>query len=387
LANNSNFTKANLDQLKPRLMRYFVIDGKTPNLRLYIYPTGVKTFIVYRKVMGRPERIKIGRFGDLTIEQARRKAVEINASIALGGNPNAAKKAERSEVTFKGLYEQYYSEHLLMHTKRPEENRKIIVLHTFPAIGNKKESEITADVMIKLHASIGIESGKSIANKVVNLTGAAFNHGIKRGLCKNNPCTSVKRFKEYGRDRFFSQNELKLFHEALGKESQLFRDYFLILLNTGARKSNVMAMRWSEIDIDLKRWRIGEANAKNDDVNITPLNNFSLDILKRRKCSNEALATPSQWVFPSERIDGPLKEPKRAYARIKKHMNVDNIVIHDLRRTLGSYMAISGASLLMIGTALNHKSERSTKIYARLSQNPVLKAMNVATELMNVNAV
>jgi hypothetical protein len=39
----------------------------------------------------------------------------------------------------------------------------------------------------------------------------------------------------------------------------------------------------------------------------------------------------------------------------------------------------------MIGAALNHKSERSTKIYARLSQNPVLDAMNAASEVMNKN--
>lgn len=88
------------------------------------------------------------------------------------------------------------------------------------------------------------------------------------------------------------------------------------------------------------------------------------------------------FVFPGESMDGYLKDPKRAFERIKKRMEVSDFRMHDLRRTLGSYMAISGASLPMIGKALNHKSQVSTAIYARLAHDAVADAIETATNAM-----
>ena len=86
----------------------------------------------------------------------------------------------------------------------------------------------------------------------------------------------------------------------------------------------------------------------------------------------------SPFVFPGNGKKGHLDDPKRAFDRIRKRMNADNFRMHDLRRTLGSYMAINGISLPVIGKALNHKSQVSTAIYARLSQQPVEDAVNMA---------
>ena len=84
-------------------------------------------------------------------------------------------------------------------------------------------------------------------------------------------------------------------------------------------------------------------------------------------------------MFPGDNVFTHLKDPKRAFERIKTRMNINDIRIHDLRRTLGSYMAINGSSLPVISSALNHKSRASTEIYARLSQTPVIDAINLAT--------
>lgn len=59
-------------------------------------------------------------------------------------------------------------------------------------------------------------------------------------------------------------------------------------------------------------------------------------------------------------------------------MGVSDITIHDLRRTLGSYMAINNTSMPIIAQALNHRCQTSTEIYARLSQEPVAKAVAAA---------
>lgn len=141
-------------------------------------------------------------------------------------------------------------------------------------------------------------------------------------------------------------------------------------------------MQWTHIDFDLKRWRLPETLTKNKDVNIILLTQVVLEILIRRKAKNLRLESPSLFVFPSNGKAGHLNDPKKSFERIRNRMGTSDIRIHDLRRTLASYMAISGASLPIIGKALNHKSQNSTAIYARLSLNPVSYAVDKAVEVM-----
>jgi integrase len=379
-----NFTKQSIEALLPADKRYSVSDTKANHLYLTIFPSGTKTFVLYRKIKGQPQQIKIGRYVDISIEQARKQAFKYNAVIGSGGDPIKERNDKRDEITFKDLYEHYFNQHALLHTKRPNDNKKMLEGHVFPKIGHRKLSDITAEKIRQIHASIGTESGTGGANRVITVVNAIFNFGIKNGYFKlANPCFGLKKFKEFSRDRFLSRAEVKLFSEALNQETDLFRDYFLILLYTAARKSNVLSMQWSDIDLDLKRWRISEKQSKNNDVNVVHLSEEALLILHVRKEINNALLSPSRYVFPSNVVDGHLKDPKKSFQRIKDRMNVQDIRIHDLRRTLASYMAISGVSLPIIGKALNHKSQDSTAIYARLDNRPVLDAINMATQVMS----
>jgi integrase len=79
---------------------------------------------------------------------------------------------------------------------------------------------------------------------------------------------------------------------------------------------------------------------------------------------------------------GHLVEPKKAWKRLLDRAGLSNLRIHDLRRTLGSWQAKTGASLLVIGKSLNHKSTQSTAIYARLDLEPVRESINLATTAM-----
>lgn len=381
--NNVTFKKESINQLVPSEKRYHITDSKIPGLQLVVYPTGVKTFVLYRKIQGIPERVKIGRYPDITIEQARKQAQRLASVITLGGNPHKDKIAERREMTFKDLYNEYYQHHALKFTKRPLDNKKMMEHQVFPIFGNHKISNITSDKIRHLHSKIGENRTGATANRMVAIISAVFNFGIREKIidCVN-PCTAVRKYKTVSRDRFLNFQELEAFYIALEEENDLFRDFFKILLFTGARKTNVLNMRWADINMDLKRWRIPENETKNGDINIVPLSESALNILKNRAYLNINSKAPSPYVFPGESQDGYLKDPKRAFNRIRKRMKIYDIRIHDLRRTMGSYMAISGASLPMIGKALNHKSQVSTAIYARLSQDPVLEAVNMASKLL-----
>lgn len=252
-----------------------------------------------------------------------------------------------------------------------------------PKIGYVKLSDITRQRMKELHLKQGEARGKIQANKVLNIASAVFNFGIREGYFKGeNPCRHIRRFKSVSRDRFLNGDELRLFFEALTEEETIYQDFFMLCLFVGARKTTMLRMKYGDICFDLKRWRLSETETKNGDVNIHALPDAAIDILKRRSEQNKLSVAPSLYVFPGDGKDGHLVDPKKSFARIKKRMGVYDFRIHDLRRTLGSYMAIGNASLPIIGKALNHKSQVSTEIYARLCYDPILNAVNGATNLM-----
>jgi len=88
------------------------------------------------------------------------------------------------------------------------------------------------------------------------------------------------------------------------------------------------------------------------------------------------------FVFPGDGVTGHIVEPKKAWATLLKTAGIEDLRIHDLRRTLGSWQARTGASLPIIGKSLNHKTHQATAIYARLDLDPVRQSVNTATAAM-----
>ena len=95
---------------------------------------------------------------------------------------------------------------------------------------------------------------------------------------------------------------------------------------------------------------------------------------------NKYLTKKNEWVFPSNSKSGHLSDPKKPWQRILKQAGISDLRIHDLRRSLGSWQASTGASLAIIGKTLAHRNVNTTAIYARLNIDPVRDAMNKATQ-------
>ncbi len=188
----------------------------------------------------------------------------------------------------------------------------------------------------------------------------------------------MRRFHETTRERFLNDKELKRLFRALASEPEPFRSFFLLLLLTGARKGNVQAMRWQDVDLDSRLWRIPNHQSKNREPLTVVLSPESVEILRRRR----AVVNGADYVFPDRGKTGHIVEPKSAWQHVVKRANLNDCRMHDLRRTLGSWQAAGGASLLIIGKSLGHKSESATRIYARLAVDPVRESVEKATTAM-----
>lgn len=377
--NKINFTKAALDglNLPEQGKRAYYYDTKTRGLGISITSAGAKSFIVYRWLHGKPERVTLGRYPDMSIEQARGKAAAVNAAIFQGENPADKSRADRAEMTLDNLKDEYLSR-CADFNKRPDKPRNNYRLY-LAQWGKRKLSSIRPHEVQALHAKIGRENGKVTANIALKLLHVMFNKAINewRIWKGDNPAHGIKKFPEKSRDRFLQADELPKFLQAVEAEpNDTIRDYILMSLLTGARKANVLAMRWEEISFERCEWRIPDT--KNGTPQTVPLMLEAIEILRARL---ERYGS-AYYVFPGIGRTGHLAEPKKGWDRILKTAGIAELRIHDLRRTLGSWQARTGASLTIIGKSLNHKSPMTTSIYARLDLDPVRASMEKATSAM-----
>jgi len=375
MANKINFTKQSIENLPipskdKRQAVYY--DTNQKGLCVIITYGGTKTYYLYRKFKGRPLKIKLGNAEELTVATARKNANDAITELNSGENPNDKLRKERKEYTLGKLFEEYMTRYSKVHKKSWKYDEREIpkfLGHWF----NRKLSEITHQEIRKLHEMTFSDSGKYQANRILERIKAMYNKAIEWGYATQNPANGIKKYKENKRDRFLQPNEIKAFFESLEQEpNKVARDYFKILLFTGARKSNVLAMRWNEINFELRIWRIPET--KNGEPLEVPLIPYAIDVLK-------SIERTSEWVFPSETSEnGHFADPKRPWKRILERANIKDLRIHDIRRTLASYQAITGTSLSIIGKTLGHKSVDATQIYARLNNDPVRSSMELAVD-------
>lgn len=240
--------------------------------------------------------------------------------------------------------------------------------------------------IIELHIEITKNNGLYVANRVIEFLRAMFNWKIDNQNWEyGNPASRIKLNKETSRDRYIKKNEKERFIESLDSEpNEIARDFFFVSILTAARKSNVLAMKWEQIDFDEEIWRIPKTK-NNTPHNVTLIKEV-IEILKIRKKRNTKLGfIDYPFVFPSDRSkSGHLQEPKKIWKKILDRANIKKLRIHDLRRTMGSYMTMQGSNSQTVGKALNHKNPASTLIYSRLDTETVRKAMQKAgREILN----
>jgi integrase len=370
------FNKTLIESLKPPTdkERQIYYDTEVKGLMLQIFASGSSTFYLYRKFQGRPVKVKLGRYPDISVEKARKLAVKTSNELADGINPNEQKKAVRGDITFKDMFEEYMQRYSRKHKrswKYDEREINKFLSHWF----SKKASSISKQEVQRLHEKIREENGLYQANRILERIRAMYNKTIEWGWQGGNPAIGIKKFKEKSRDRFILPDELPRFIGAVeAEEDDTIRDFFLLSLLTGARKGNVLSMRFEDIDFTNNIWRIPETKS-GEPVHIA-LVGRAVAILEARKQQYK-----KGFVFPSVFSKaGHLQDPKRAWQRILKRAEIENLRIHDIRRTLGSYQAITGASMQVIGKSLGHKSQHATQIYSRLDLDPIRYSLDKAIE-------
>jgi integrase len=348
-------------------------DTQVRGLMVRVTDTGKKAFYVRRKKDGVSQRVLIGPYPDIPLEEARKRALELCSAFARGENPQEKKKQIADEPTFGDLLDTYLKEYAEQRCLAAKEIAAVFRRYLSDWRRRKLHAITKAEVHSRVN-QIGRENGTVAANHTITYARAAVNWCIKNGYCNGeNPWASVPKFKTQARERFLKPEEIGRFFAALKEmdNDAGFRDYIYLSLFTGARRGNVMSMRWDQIDFDLGTWTI--PRTKSGDSQIIPLTQAALQILTERQEKKT-----SNWVFPGVGDTGHIVEPKKAWHGLLKEAKIEDLRLHDLRRTLGSYMAMGNQSLHMIGKVLGHKSPAATQIYSRFAHDPIRAALEKA---------
>ena len=314
-----------------------------------------KTFIAQRDMHGKTIRYTIGKIPTYSVEQARERASDILREMTMGTNPNKEKaQAKIRGLTLEELYNHYYTD--AKHRLSPR---------TLVGYGDymdnqlsdwKREpiAEITKEMVVQRHRKITDESGKVASNNALQFMRAMYNYAAIDDEGLQNPVDILSRKKLWHpkerRQTIIKEHQLADWYAAvMNLENESIRDALRFLLFTGLRKMEAFTLRWDQVDLKGKTFRI--EHTKNKQPLELPLSDFLLEMLIRRH-NNKGDAL---YVFTGASKEGHLVEPKKAIKAITEASGV-TFMLHDLRRTFITTAERLDISSYALKRLVNHKS-------------------------------
>jgi integrase len=375
-AGKTALTELRCEKLPVTGRTYYTNDAAQPGLSVRVSAGGVRAFIFTKHKEGRLIRITLGRVGAMRLDAARRAAQALHGELAMGVDIGAKRKqaAIRQEqeraagVTMQEAYERF----LTLKNRRPrtlESYETIWRLHIPAVLKRKPVANVTAaDIQSAVRAA---SKHHRTANLIVVLIGAIM---AKSGRWADNPAREVSRHAEHPRTRRLTTDELTRLWAAAGNDPE-WRDFFRLLILTGARRAAFQAMRWQDLNLDAGVWLVPVDWSKNKRELAVPLSAEAVQILRARRTNSVG---KSPWVFPTaDSTTGHVVNPVKAWKRLLEAAGVqEHASLHDIRRTLGSRLAMSGVTGQTISNVLGHLSAQSLKAYVHLDTSAGSEAID-----------
>ena len=352
--------------------QYILWDDVIPGFGLRVYPTGRKSFVLSYRANRRKRLYTIGPYGVLTLKQARERAKLLLASVLDGQDPAKDRQLKAKERTFSELCDAYLEQHAKVHKKTWKEDERRINKCLRPRWQTLRVSAIDQHDVVLLHHEIGKRHPYE-ANRTVELLKSIYAKAMAWGYLPrhhDNPTAGITLFKEEKRDRWLTGDEMPRVAEAIAAEANVYVQAAIWLyLFTGVRKSELLNAQWADVDLDRGELRLPDT--KSGRTHYVSLSLPAIELLSRvpRIAGNP-------YVLPGHKAAQHLVNIDKPWQRIRNRAACDDVRLHDLRRTVGSWLAQSGNSLHLIGRILNHQQSSTTEVYARFAQNHLREALD-----------
>jgi integrase len=379
---STNFTKAALQAFPvPAKGRAYFYDTKVRGLALAVTERGVKTFVVYRWALNKPIKVTLGRYPDLSIEQARASASEAISKLARGINPKDEKREAMARSTTLGdALKAFLASRKNLSPRTRYDYTRLLSTYLWDW-KDRPLVEITKDMVERRHRQIAkgmrIPSRKSengwtqVASEaqanyamrflraLINFAMIKYEDSRGRALIAENPVRRLTQTRAWYRvDRrqtvikphqlpawFAAVSQLK--SDAVNGKADVVKDYLIFLVLTGLRRNEAARMRKTDVDLNARTFTIHDT--KNKQSHTLPLSDYLYELIKPRVEEGEG-----EYVFPGTGQAGYLMEPKKQLAKVTADSKV-SFTLHDLRRTFASIADSLDIPAYALKRLLNHR--------------------------------
>ena len=329
-----------------------------------VHATGRKTYVVQSRGSAGPRRVTLGLHGDLSADEARKQAAVVIDRIKRGEDPVPV--VSETELTVAALAERFMRVHVEVHCKPRtiDTYRGVLELHIVPALGGMVLSAVGRREIAALHH--GLRDKPCTANAAVRVASSMFQRAEAWELVSpgRNPCRSVRRYKQHSRERFLTPEEYRCLGRALSEVEANGSVWppaiaaIRLLMLTGCRHSEILTLRWDDVDRTAGELRLRDAKTGSRMVPMTAPVAAVLDGIRREP--------GNPWVIVGKTPGGRVANVTHYWHRIRAQAGLDDLRLHDCRHSYASRALALGESLPAIGKLLGHRKVSTTARYAHL---------------------
>jgi integrase len=395
-------TKRSVDALFPRQKQYIEYDTELKGFGVAIYPSGIKSWVCeYRPHGGgrgtAKKRVTLGKVTQLPPEQARKTAADMLAAVRLGGDPALEKAERRASVTVGELIDFFDAQYVgPMLKPGTAVSHRIALEELRRAHGVLKATALTRSHVATLHFRMA--DRPYAANRAAAVWSKAFAWAAARGIIpeEHNPVKGLKKYREQGRERFLTVDELGRLGVALAEGETVGLPYEVddtkpnakhapkadkrrvkldpyavaalrLLLLTGARLREILHAKWEQVDVGRGVIFLADSKTGKKPIYLSAAAQAVLAALPRLE------ANP--YVIAGARDGAPRSDLKKPWAALTRAANLRGLRIHDLRHSFASFGAGASLGLPIIGKLLGHSQAATTHRYAHLDADPMRRAV------------
>jgi integrase len=358
-----------------------VPDGKITGLYLIVQPSGAKSWALRYRAAGAPRKLTIGPYPAIDIGKARRRAQEALGEIAGGKDPAATKRVARTAAKaereadvdrVERVVALFIERHVKPKTRDWRETERILFKEIAPRWQGRRLSQITRAHVHEMLDEI-VDRGAPIrANRVFGHFRNMCRWALTRGIIERSPCDGLRApSPERRRDRFLSDDEIRVVWRAFEGVAWPFGPIGQLLLLTGCRRDEIADMRWDELDVTARTLALLAARTKNKRDHVIPLSDAAMAIIAKLPRIGDK---PDGFIFTTTN-QSAVSGFSRAKLAIDHHVVVtlrkeagargddpglvrppERWTFHDLRRTLATNLQKLGVRLEVTEAVLNHTS-------------------------------